>query len=230
MWIYTCIMLAVCSIHNFAADAAMTTFQGSQVSKISESEFVDAFSQRKKYQAKIDTVISPQICKMVLDAVVEKIGSMDASDASLYNWQTFDSQSCTIVRFPSGLLAAIVYATHEMYEYWFFNESDYKFVDKTGTFPGRDGIYHFVSKNGYMATWNEHGYDSTVDISVYRLQDGGMKLISQFPNVKISTWNQVCWGDGNTFYIRGKYNDNDDEESPTTDKSGIRYLKFTISQ
>ena len=167
--------------------------------------------------------------KSICDKIIERLGSMDESDAMMYNPEDFKSDACTIVKFPFGWLAAIVHAAFENREYWFFNEADYRFAAETGTLPEINGMHHCVSKKGYMATWQDRGYDSKADISVYRLQDSGIQLITRYPDVEISSWEQVCWGDGNTFYIRGVYH-NDDEESQADEKSIPKCLKFTLSR
>lgn len=224
--IYATIVSVVFSLHHYTANAAEPVFQ---LSEISENEFSEAFSQRSKYQVHVDTVTSPQICKIICDKIIERLGSMDESDAMMYNPEDFKSDACTIVKFPFGWLAAIVHAAFENREYWFFNEADYRFAAETGTLPEINGMHHCVSQEGYMATWQDRGYDSKADISVYRLQDSGIQLITRYPDVEISSWEQVCWGDGNTFYIRGVYH-NDDEESQADEKSIPKCLKFTLSR
>ncbi len=39
----------------------------------------------------------------------------------------------SVIRFPFGVLAALVYITHEEYEYWFFRETDCRFAAQTHT-------------------------------------------------------------------------------------------------
>lgn len=110
-------------------------------------------------------------------------------------------------------------------EYWFFNETDYKFIAQTGTLPKLNGVEHCISKNGYMATWQSHAYDSNVDISIYKLTNSDIKLITRHTDVNISIWELACWGADNTFYICGLHNVYDNGLS--TDK---KYLKFKVSQ
>ncbi len=227
--IYTSVTLAILSIYNFTVYATTLQFHNSQLFEISEGEFTEAFSLRNKYQIKVDTVTSPQICKIVHDKMIERLDNMQTDEALIYNIQDFNSNLCTIVKFPFGLLAAVVHTSFWEYEYWFFNESDYTFIANTGTLPKINGVQHCVSKEGYMVTWRNHSYDSNVDISVYRLQNDNIRLIHRYDDVKISNWEQVCWSAGNTFYIRGEYND-DDDEMQYTGKFGIKYIRLTVSQ
>ena len=93
-----------------------------------------------------------------------------------------------VIRFPFGVLAALVYITHEEYEYWFFRETDCRFAAQTHTWPDYGGVRHCVSKDGYLATWQNRGYDSKADISVYRLRDGGVTPVARYSDVEITNW------------------------------------------
>lgn len=214
--------MSVLSAAYSASDAAQPQ---SQMYVISEHEFDAAFSRRGLYEAGVDTVTSAQTNGIIRNKMAEKFTGMDSHAALRYGFYDSGSSEYTVLKFPFGLYAVCVYAMHEENEYWFFNETDYRFIACTGTLPSIHGIHHCISKNGYMATWKNHAYDSKADISIYRLKDGDVELISRHPNVNISLWEQVCWGADNTFYIRGEYNDDDGLQA---EKSTDRYLKFKV--
>nr|WP_304650232.1 hypothetical protein [uncultured Bacteroides sp.] len=132
-----------------------------------------------------------------------------------------------VIRFPFGVLAALVYITHEEYEYWFFRETDCRFAAQTHTWPDYGGVRHCVSKDGYLATWQNRGYDSKADISVYRLRDGGVTPVARYSDVEITNWEEVCWGEGNALYVRGSYY-NDEEDGPPDERAVDKCLKFTL--
>lgn len=94
---------------------------------------------------------------------------MNADEALKYVFQDSDFSVYQILKFPFGLLASCIYTHHEESEYWLFNETNYKFIAQTGTLTKLNVVEHCISKNGYMATWQSHAYDSNVDISIYKL-------------------------------------------------------------
>ncbi len=211
--------------HNFNNFSVYAAEQNSQISEISEYEFAEAFSLRNMYQEKIDTIKTPQICNIVQQKIKDRFNNMNADEALKYVFQDSDFSVYQILKFPFGLLASCIYTHHEESEYWFFNETDYKFIAQTGTLPKLNGVEHCISKNGYMATWQSHAYDSNVDISIYKLTNSDIKLITRHTDVNISIWELACWGADNTFYICGLHNVYDNGLS--TDK---KYLKFKVSQ
>ncbi len=230
MRICAALILAASALHHPAAHAATTAApdsRGPRVSEISESEFAEAFARRSSYEAQADTVTSPRICGMIRKKMIERLDGMDDSDtAAIYDFRDSDSD-CPVIRFPFGVLAALVYITHEEYEYWFFRESDCRFAAQTHTWPDYGGVRHCVSKDGYLATWQNRGYDSKADISVYRLGDGGVTPVARYSDVEITNWEEVCWGEDNALYVRGSYY-NDEEDGPPDERAVDKCLKFTL--
>lgn len=216
------VMLAACLFLGSAADAAQPA---PRAIAISEHEFAEAFARRERYEEKMDTIVFARICGIIRNKIRERLNSPDADAGPMYLFRDSDSNAEPIFRFPYGLLAVCVCASHEEREYWFFDAIDCKFVARTGTLPKTGGIEHCVSKGGYMVAWQNHAYDSKADLSLYRLQDGCVEPIARYPDVPVTIWERVCWGADNTFYLRGVYNC--DDESP----AGMfveKFLKFEV--
>lgn len=210
-------MLAVFFSHNMAAGGAEPPFRSVG---ISASLFAEAFAARDTHQQTADTVTSEQICSVIQTESEEKLRSMEPDEASSYNiFPDSPFEVYPILEFPFGLIACGVYKGHEEYEYWFFNKADYKFVAMTDS-----PLCNYVSDSGYMATVRHHNHDSLTDISVYRLKDGGIKLVHKFADMEISSIEQACWG-ADALYISGEYvTDGDDPDFIPT------YLKLTLPQ
>lgn len=201
----------------------------SRIVEISECEFNRAYLQRHRNQIEIDTIASLEICKMVCDSTLERLGKMDEVESIRYPFCSTDNDVSSVLRFPFGFVASCVRTIHEGCEYWFFCGDDCRFVAQTGALVKMSEVHHCVSKAGYFVAWYDHSYDSNVDIFVYRVRDGGVGVISKYMDVEISKWERVCWGENNTFYVSGEYTE-DIDYSFLTDCTGRKYLKFIVSQ
>lgn len=222
--IFASVVLAAYALLSLTAVAAEPPFRKFE---ISGEEFAEAFSRREMYQAREETIDSPRMRGIIRNKILERINSM-GDDAWKYdNLRNFDS-SDPILKFPGGLLAVYVQLPFEEREYWFFDGTDGEFVARTDVLPTMNGAAYCVSEDGYMATLQNHSYDSSADIAIYRLHDGAVKLVARYPDVNISIWEQVCFGADNTFYIGGEYNREDNV--PAAERFVEKYFKFPLSR
>ncbi len=188
--------------------------------EISESRFAEALSVSNSHQQAADTVTSEQVCRKIQTVSTEHLQNLPAGKAGSYNcFPDSPFEVYPILRFPFGVIACGVYKGFEEYDYWFFNESDYKFIIQTDS-----PLSNYVSANGYMATLKSHSYDRLSDISVYRLQNGDIKLVHKFADTNISRIEQACWG-ADALYLSGECaTDGDDPDFIPT------HLKLTLPQ
>ncbi|MCM1151896.1 MAG: hypothetical protein NC209_04560 [Alistipes sp.] len=222
--IFASALLAARFLLSLAADAAEPPFR---MVEISGDEFAEVFSRRDEYQVRVDTVESPRMRGIIRNKMLERIDNM-GDGAWEYDGFRNSDFSDPIWKFPCGLLAVCVQRPFLECEYWFFAETDGEFVARTGVLPTTNGVEHCVSGEGYMAVWQNHSYDSSADISIYRLQDGAVRLVTCYSDVSISVWKQACFGAGNTFYIGGEYYGDDGE--PTAERVVEKYFKFPVSR
>lgn len=217
--ILAAVLLGVGSV---PCSVAQTT---AQVREISAGEFDRAFAQRSRYQTKVDTVNVPQVRERIREKTKERLAGLDAEEADLFSVFYDPASEIAIepvLRFPNGVLAVVMHAPFEEKYYWFFRESDGRFLAQTEALATSGGGEQCVSAEGYVVAFHGHNYDGKVDLSFYRLQNGGMRQVAKYPNLKASIWERVFWGADNTFYIGGLYN-NDGEED---EKSGMFSQKY----
>lgn len=197
-----------------------------KVTEVSEDEYNNAFSGREEYQLVADTVVSAGICGIVKEKVRERLQNMDELDRVIYDCGNINCDSCsfTILKFPFGLYATSVHATHEEWEYWFFDASDCEFVARTGMCDDMS----CVSINGYMASVRYHNHDENVDVSFYRLRNGRVETIGQCGDVELGIITDFCWGADNTFYLRATRG-MDYADPSESDERDMKCLRFSFS-
>ncbi|MDE6499511.1 MAG: hypothetical protein K2K83_02255 [Rikenella sp.] len=123
--ILAAVLLGVGSV---PCSVAQTT---AQVREISAGEFDRAFAQRSRYQTKVDTVNAPQVRERIREKTKERLAGLDAKEADLFSVFYDPASEIAIepvLRFPNGVLAVVMHAPFEEKYYWFFRESDGRFL------------------------------------------------------------------------------------------------------